>query len=112
MPTTSSGTAYSLKGLENASVVTLIHGLGVNRLMWEPFETALANQHRVLSYDILGHGESRRPDEPLSLQLLSNQLRELLMKSESIVAQSSGFLWAELSIVDLLWAILKEPVRC
>ncbi len=47
MPTTSSGTAYSLKGLENASVVTLIHGLGVNRLMWEPFETALANQHRV-----------------------------------------------------------------
>ena len=78
MPTTSSGTAYSLCGPENASVVTLIHGLGVNRLMWEPFETALANQHQVLSYDILGHGGSRRPDEPLSLQLFSDQLQDLL----------------------------------
>ena len=78
MPTTGSGTAYSLGGLDKGSVVTLIHGLGVNRLMWEPFETALANHYRVLSYDLLGHGGSSRPDEPLSLQLFSDQLRDLL----------------------------------
>ena len=84
----------------------------MNYKMWRDLQATLAERYQVLSYDILDHGESRRPDEPLSLQLLSNQLRELLMKSESIVAQSSGFLWAELSIVDLLWAILKEPVRC
>ena len=86
--------------------------LGMNYKMWRDLQATLAERYQVLSYDILDHGESRRPDEPLSLQLLSNQLRELLMNSESIVAQSSGFLWAELSIVDLLWAILKEPVRC
>ena len=72
------GTAYSLSGPEHGSVVTLIHGLGMNRLLWKPFETALINHHRVLSYDILGHGESRRPDEPLSLQSFSDQLHDLL----------------------------------
>ena len=78
MPDILNGTAYSLSGPENGSVVTLIHGLGMNRLLWKPFETALTNHHRVLSYDILGHGESTRPDDPLSLQWFSDQLQDLL----------------------------------
>ena len=78
MPDILNGTAYSLSGPENGSVVTLIHGLGMNRVLWKPFETALTNHHRVLSYDILGHGESTRPDDPLSLQWFSDQLQDLL----------------------------------
>ena len=78
MPTTANGTAYSLSGPEDGPVVTLIHGLGMNHQMWRDFQAALANQYQVLSYDILGHGGSGRPDEPLSLRLFSEQLRKLL----------------------------------
>ena len=78
MPTTTNGRTYSLSGSENRPVVTLIHGLGMNHQMWRYFQSTLASQYQVLSYDILGHGGSGRPDEPLSLQLFSDQLRDLL----------------------------------
>ena len=78
MPDILNGTAYSLSGPENGSVVTLIHGLGMNYKMWRDFQATLADRYQVLSYDILGHGGSSRPDEPLSLRLFSDQLRELL----------------------------------
>ena len=78
MPKTTDGTTYFLRGPENKPVVTLIHGLGMNHQMWRYFQSTLAGQYQVLSYDILGHGASSRPNEPLSLRLLSDQLRRLL----------------------------------
>ena len=43
------GTAYDLSGPEEAPVVALIHGLGVNRQMWQWHAPALAARYRVLS---------------------------------------------------------------
>jgi len=38
--------------------VVLIHGLTFSRHSWEPLATSLAEQHRVLTVDLPGHGDS------------------------------------------------------
>ena len=75
---TASGTAFELAGRPDAPLVVLIHGLGLNRQIWHWHIPALTKHYRVLSYDLLGHGESAPPSAQPSLRLFSAQLRELL----------------------------------
>lgn len=72
------GTAYGLSGPEDAPVLVLIHGLGLCRQLWEPHRPRLAQQHRVLDYDLYGHGESAPPPETASLRVYSDQLAGLM----------------------------------
>lgn len=72
------GTAYDLTGPEGAPVVVLVHGLGLNRAVWQWMVPALSQRFRVLSYDFLGHGESPPPKGDPGLRDLSEQLRALL----------------------------------
>lgn len=72
------GTAYELSGPEDAPVVVLIHGLGLNRQTWQWHEAALSACYRVLNYDLFGHGESAPPPEQPSLSLFSTQVCNLL----------------------------------
>ncbi|MEM7116710.1 MAG: alpha/beta hydrolase [Chloroflexota bacterium] len=72
------GTVYELSGPEDAPVVVLIHGLGLNRHTWQQHEPDLAARYRVLNYDLFGHGESMLPPEKPSLTVFSEQLRDLL----------------------------------
>ena len=80
MPTAADGTAYELTGTGDpgAPVVALIHGLGLNRHLWRPYAEALSPRHRVLQYDLYGHGDSPPPPSPLSLSLFARQLLNLL----------------------------------
>lgn len=75
---TDNGTAYYLSGSEEASVVVLIHGLGLNRHTWQWHQPELSLHHRVLNYDLYGHGDSAPPPTLPSLTLFSKQLVELL----------------------------------
>lgn len=72
------GTACDLAGPVDGPVLVLIHGLGLTRQTWAGFLPDLARNHRVLSYDLCGHGESRLPAKTPSLAVLSDQLRTLL----------------------------------
>ena len=72
------GTVYEISGPESAPVVTLIHGLGINRQLWDDYVPELSRNYRVLSYDLYGHGESIPPPEVPSLKLFSKQLKGLL----------------------------------
>ncbi len=85
------GTAYELSGPEGAPVVVLIHGLGINRLVWQWHVPELSERYRVLNYDFLGHGESAAPSEPLSIALLSAQLRDLMDELGIVSAAIAGF---------------------
>jgi pimeloyl-ACP methyl ester carboxylesterase len=78
MPKSANGTAYQISGPDDAEVVVLIHGIGINRHIWRDYEAELTKRYRVLSYDLSGHGESSRPAQVLSLTVLAEQLRELL----------------------------------
>ena len=88
------GTEYDLTGPKGAPVVALIHGLGLHRGMWAPYEERLSRRYRVLSYDFYGHGESGKPPATPSLTVYSAQLRMLMdevgVQSAHIIGFSLG----------------------
>lgn len=85
------GTAYELSGPESAPLVVLIHGLGLNRHLWQSHEAALSSFYRVLRYDLLGHGEGGPLPETLSLSAFAEQLRSLLDHLRERSAALVGF---------------------
>jgi pimeloyl-ACP methyl ester carboxylesterase len=72
------GSRYELTGPRDARAVALIHGLGLNRRVWDAYRGRLAQRYRVLDYDLYGHGESAPPPAKPSLSLFSEQLLGLL----------------------------------
>ncbi|WP_432636386.1 alpha/beta fold hydrolase [Albidovulum sp.] len=88
------GTVYDLTGPEGAPAVVLIHGLGLNRACWQWLVPELAARYRVLTYDLLGHGQSAAPPSKPTLRTLSDQLSVLLdqlgMARAAIVGFSLG----------------------
>lgn len=72
------GTAYDLSGPEDGPAVVLIHGIGLDRSIWDAWMPDIADRYRVLRYDMPGHGESAPLSGPVTLGALSGQLRDLL----------------------------------
>ena len=90
-------TAFSVDGAGEEAVV-LIHGVGMARRVWAPQIEALARRHTVLSYDMLGHGDSDLPAADVTLAWYADQLRELLdalgLARAHVVGHSMGALVA------------------
>jgi len=76
--TSRNGSVYELSGPTDAPVIVLVHGLGLNRHVWEQFSSRFAQRYRVLNYDLYGHGESAPPPATPSLTMFSEQLLGLL----------------------------------
>jgi pimeloyl-ACP methyl ester carboxylesterase len=92
MPISRQGTAYDLIGQKDAPVVVLIHGLGLTRhCTWGAIAPALAKTFQVLSYDLLGHGETQIAAPDVTLTLLSQQLVALLDELGIARANLVGF---------------------
>jgi len=72
------GTAYEEFGASDAPVVVLVHGLGLTRAIWQWMLPRLTAQFRVVTYDLLGHGESAPPNGQPVLRDLSRQLADLM----------------------------------
>ena len=85
MFTTPQGTAYDIYGDKENPALVLIHGLGLTRFTWDNYYKALSDNYFIITYDLLGHGQSALPKAVPDLSLLSNQLDELLdhLKIES-----------------------------
>ncbi|MDP3195439.1 alpha/beta fold hydrolase [Tabrizicola sp.] len=71
------GTSYDITGPEDAPVVVLIHGLGLTRAVWQWLAPDLT-QFRVVTYDLIGHGETAPPQGQPTLRDLADQLAALL----------------------------------
>lgn len=76
--TSANGTRYTLSGAVNAPLLAFIHGLGLNRHIWERFVSRFEPRYRVLNYDLYGHGESAAAPVKPSVSLYSEQLIGLL----------------------------------
>jgi pimeloyl-ACP methyl ester carboxylesterase len=66
---------------EGERVLVLVHGLLMNRRMYEPIGPALAQRgNRVICVDLLGHGRSDRPEDLrlYSMPLFARQIVALL----------------------------------
>jgi (E)-2-((N-methylformamido)methylene)succinate hydrolase len=72
--TSANGSRYTLNGPADAPVLAFIHGLGLNRHIWDKFVSRFAVRYRVLNYDLYGHGESVAAPVKPSVSLYSQQL--------------------------------------
>ncbi len=84
--------------------VVLIHGLGLRRAMWQWQLPALVPHFRVLTYDLLGHGESAKPLGKPQLATFAAQLLGLLdrcgIERAALVGFSLGGMIARRVVLD------------
>lgn len=69
---------YVDTGLREATPLVLIHAFPLNHAMWDPQIQALSEKHRVISYDIRGHGKSDVGDGQYTIELFVDDLMALL----------------------------------
>lgn len=107
----SNGTRYKIHG-NNGPVIALIHGLGLDQSMWHWQIDALSQHYTVLTYDLIGMGQSSPPTETPSLTMFSNQLVNLLdeldIKQAAVAGFSLGGMIARRFAMDYahrLWAL-------
>ena len=59
-------------GPADAPAVVLLHGFACSIRWWDRMVAALARDHRVIRFDLLGHGGSEKPKDGYSME---NQAR-------------------------------------
>lgn len=82
-------TAYDVLG--DGPPVILVHGLGLNRHMWQWQLDALTPHFRIVQYDLLGHGESDKPPGPYRMTQMTDQIADLMTTIEIERAALVGF---------------------
>lgn len=55
----------------------LVHGVGLDRHMWDPFLDAFPDRDDAVTYDLIGMGDAPKPAGPYSLSMYSAQLAEV-----------------------------------
>jgi len=85
---------YRVAGDPSLPVVLLVHGITSSSATWIPVIPALAEHAHVIAPDLLGHGESDKPQADYSLGALASGLRDLLEllghSSATVVGHSLG----------------------
>jgi 3-oxoadipate enol-lactonase len=98
---------HTFAGPQDAGVVVLSNSLGTTLAMWEPQAAALARDHRVLRYDLRGHGRSPVPEAPYSIDLGSDLLALL---DRNGIARASLF-GVSLGGMVSMWVAAHAPER-
>jgi pimeloyl-ACP methyl ester carboxylesterase len=84
--------AYRAAG--EGPVVLLVHGIAGSSTTWTRALPLLAQHHRVIAPDLLGHGESAKPRGDYSLGAYASGIRDLMVAlgvdSATIVGHSLG----------------------
>jgi 3-oxoadipate enol-lactonase len=99
---------HTFAGPQDAGVVVLSNSLGTTLAMWEPQAAALARDHRVLRYDLRGHGRSPVPEAPYSIADLGSDLLALLDRNG--IARASLF-GVSLGGMVSMWVAAHAPER-
>lgn len=69
---------YELAGSENGPVLVFSNSLGTNLGMWDPQMAELSRTHRILRYDMRGHGRSSVTPGPYTIPQLAGDVIGLL----------------------------------
>lgn len=70
---------YRIAGPTDAPVMLAIHGIAGSAATWDGVLPLLARHFRVIAPDLLGHGESAKPEGDYSLGAYATSLRDLLV---------------------------------
>ena len=73
------------------SPVVLVHGVGLDHAMWELVAAQLSPYHRVIRYDVLGHGRTPAKRGPLGFDDLADQLLAVLEEKHIDTTALVGF---------------------
>ncbi len=65
------------EGPRDALPIVLVHGVGLDLHMWDVLVPMLVDRHRVVRYDLAGHGDSEPLDEGTALSTFVEQLRSV-----------------------------------
>jgi pimeloyl-ACP methyl ester carboxylesterase len=102
--------AYEESG-SGARVVILVHGLTFNRKMHRPLAAALAARgFRVVNVDLLGHGESDRPEHSWEYSM-TRYGRLLLALVDHLGVEDAALLGTSLGANSSLEAAVLDPTR-
>ena len=106
-----SGSSISLVS-SNGPYVILVHGLGLNKEMWGWQTNELSKNFSVVTYDLIGHGESKDPEGKLNLEKFSEQILKIMnflsIKKTALIGFSLGGMIARKFAIkynEKLWAL-------
>lgn len=85
------GTYFQIDGPLDAPPIMLLHGVGLDLNMWTLQVEALAEQFKVIRYDMLGHGQSSDPSGDRCLADFVRQLEALMAFLDLPAATLVGF---------------------
>jgi 3-oxoadipate enol-lactonase len=111
MHTTESGGArlrYEVSGNPRGTLLVLANSLGSNLHMWDKVLAVFESRHRVLRFDMRGHGESGVSPEPLTIEQLGRDVLRLLDEVEADRANVCGL---SLGGLVALWLGIHAPER-
>jgi len=81
-------------GPRDAPAVVLLHGFACSLHWWDHITPALARDHRVVRFDLLGHGGSEKPKEGYGMEsqarLVAAALDRLGVRRADVVGHSMG----------------------
>jgi (E)-2-((N-methylformamido)methylene)succinate hydrolase len=83
------GTAGEIAG--RGPPLILLHGIGLDRSMWQAQVYCFARSYSVIRYDLLGHGESARIEGRVQLDDFTRQLEKLCSALKLDRAALAGF---------------------
>lgn len=89
-------THYRRSGTVAGSTIILLHGLGMQNTVWQPQVDILKKDFDVVTFDMLGHGQSSLPPEKTQLSDYADQVRSVMdalgISSAHIAGHSMGAL--------------------
>jgi pimeloyl-ACP methyl ester carboxylesterase len=81
-------------GPRDASAVVMLHGFACSLHWWDQMTPALARDHRVVRFDLLGHGGSEKPKKGYGIEsqarLVAAALDRLGVRRADVVGHSMG----------------------
>ena len=111
MPSVRSGSVeihYEVQGAAEAPALLLLHSLGVDLGMWEPQMPDFLRHHRIIRYDVRGHGRSGLGAAECSIEILAQDAMAVLDAAQIVKAH-----WCGLSLggMTAMWAAAHRPER-
>jgi pimeloyl-ACP methyl ester carboxylesterase len=84
---------YESTGPENAPTVVFLHGRGAERSSFRPQVVHLEESHRVINWDLRGHGESAGHPASFSVKEFASDTLELIssLNLKNVVLVGNGF---------------------
>ncbi len=99
---------YEVQGAAEAPALLLLHSLGVDLGMWDPQMPDFLRHHRVVRYDVRGHGRSGVGAAKCSIEILAQDAIAVLDAAQIVKAH-----WCGLSLggMTAMWAASRRPER-